>query len=172
MDTSMAAPTDCNWPEIPPRLLTLMNKILLRKRCIIETMNDQLKHVSQLAHSRHRSCNNFRVNVIGALIAYTHQEKKPSINVDRHQYQAVVVSACLSETQVTRSQLHAKFGVGQIATICMNHTPQNCTSDLLHVRLKLLACYVFADGNLHVALRCSSFPLSILFMVFVRFDLR
>ena len=68
-----------------------MDKILLRKRSIIETINDQLKHISQLEHRRHRSCNNFRVNVIGALIAYTHQEKKPAINIDRHRYQAVAV---------------------------------------------------------------------------------
>ena len=72
--------------NMKPKLLTLMDKILLRKRSIIETINDQLKNISQLEHSRHRSCNNFMVNVIGALIAYTHQEKKPSIKVDRHQY--------------------------------------------------------------------------------------
>ena len=77
--------------NMKPRLLTLIDKILLRKRSIIETINDQLKNISQLEHSRHRSCNNFMVNVIGALIAYTHQEKKPSINVDRHQYEAFIM---------------------------------------------------------------------------------
>jgi hypothetical protein len=77
-----------------PRLLTLMDTILLRKRSIIETINDLLKNISQLEHSRHRSCHHFMGNVIGALIAYTHQEKKPSINVHRHQFQVVVVSAC------------------------------------------------------------------------------
>ena len=77
--------------NMKPKLLTLMDKILLRKRSIIETINDQLKTISQLEHSRHRSCNNFMVNVIGALIAYTHQEKKPSINVDRHQYEAFIM---------------------------------------------------------------------------------
>ena len=77
--------------NMKPKLLTLMDKILLRKRSIIETINDQLKNISQLEHSRHRSCNNFMVNVIGALIAYTHQEKKPSIKVDRHQYEAFIM---------------------------------------------------------------------------------
>ena len=48
--------------NMKPRLLTLMDKILLRKRSIIETINDQLKNISQLEHSRHRSCNNFMVN--------------------------------------------------------------------------------------------------------------
>ena len=77
--------------NMKPKLLILMNKILLRKRSIIETINDQLKNISQLEHSRHRSGHHFMVNVIGALIAYTHQEKKPAINVHRHPCQAIVV---------------------------------------------------------------------------------
>jgi Transposase DDE domain len=63
------------------RLLPLMDKLLLRKRAIIETVNDQLKNISQIDHSRHRSVNNFLVNVIAGLIAYTHQPKKPSLNL-------------------------------------------------------------------------------------------
>ena len=52
-----------------------------RKRAIIETIHDQLKNIPQIEHSRHRSMANFLVNVIAALIAYTHKEKKPSINI-------------------------------------------------------------------------------------------
>jgi hypothetical protein len=63
------------------RLLPLMDKLLLRKRDIIETVNDQLKNISQIDHSRHRSVNNFLVNVMAGLIAYTHQPKKPSLNL-------------------------------------------------------------------------------------------
>jgi len=63
------------------RLLPLMDKLLLRKRAIIETVNDQLKNISQIDHTRHRSVNNFLVNVIAGLIAYTHQPKKPSLNL-------------------------------------------------------------------------------------------
>ena len=51
----------------------------LRKRSIIETINDQLKNISNIEHSRHRSTTNFVVNWLGALIAYTHQPKKPRI---------------------------------------------------------------------------------------------
>jgi hypothetical protein len=58
-----------------------MDKLLLRKRAIIETVNNQLKNISQIDHSRHRSVNNFLVNVIAGLIAYTHQPKKPSLNL-------------------------------------------------------------------------------------------
>jgi hypothetical protein len=87
--------------NMKPNLLILMDIILLRKRSIIETMHDQLKHISQLEYSRYRSCHHFMVNVVGALMAYTHQEKKPSINIDRQHDQAVaIMSACLSETQV------------------------------------------------------------------------
>ena len=63
------------------RLLPLMDKVLLRKRAIIETINDQLKNISQIAHTRHRSVHNFLVNVIAGLIAYTHQPKKPALNL-------------------------------------------------------------------------------------------
>lgn len=61
------------------KLYTLMDKILLRKRSIIETVNDQLKNISDIEHSRHRSQNNFVVNLLSGLIAYTYQAKKPKI---------------------------------------------------------------------------------------------
>jgi hypothetical protein len=75
--------------NMQPRLLILMDQLVLRKRAMIETINDQIKTISQLEHSRHRSCTPFMVNVIRALIAYSHRDKTPSINVDRHPYQAV-----------------------------------------------------------------------------------
>jgi transposase len=65
------------------RLMPLIDKILLRKRAIIETINDQLKNISQVAHTRHRSVDNFLVNLVAGLIAYTHQPKKPSLNLSR-----------------------------------------------------------------------------------------
>jgi transposase len=63
------------------RLMPPMDKLLARKRSIIETINDQLKNISQIAHTRHRSPINFLVNLIASLIAYTHQPKKPSLNL-------------------------------------------------------------------------------------------
>ncbi len=63
------------------RLMPLMDKLLLRKRFIIETINDQLKNISQISHSRHRSIKNFVMNLLAGLIAYTHQPKKPSLNL-------------------------------------------------------------------------------------------
>jgi len=64
------------------KLVPLDDKILLRKRSVIETVNDQLKNISYLVHSRHRSLHNFMLNLITALIAYTHQPKKPSLKLD------------------------------------------------------------------------------------------
>jgi len=58
------------------------DKLLSRKRCIIETIIDQLKNISQIEHSRHRSPVNFCVNVLFGLIAYCHQPKKPSLQMD------------------------------------------------------------------------------------------
>lgn len=63
------------------RLMPLMDKLLLRKRAISETIIDQLKNISQIEHSRHRSPVNFLVNLICGLIAYCHQPKKPSLNL-------------------------------------------------------------------------------------------
>ena len=63
------------------RLLPWMDKILLRKRAIIESVVDQLKNISQIEHTRHRSPINCFLNIIAGLIAYCHQPKKPSLNL-------------------------------------------------------------------------------------------
>jgi hypothetical protein len=63
------------------RFLPLCDKLLLRKRALIETVNDQLKNISQVEHTRHRSLWNFLGNVAAGLVAYTWREKKPSLNI-------------------------------------------------------------------------------------------
>jgi hypothetical protein len=63
------------------RLLPLLDKIMLRERAIIESVVDQLKNISQIEHSRHRSVANCFVNLLAGLSAYTWQEKKPSLNI-------------------------------------------------------------------------------------------
>jgi hypothetical protein len=63
--------------------LVLMNDhILLRKRAIIECVNDELKNLCQIEHTRHRSFDNFVTNLLSGLIAYSFLDKKPSINLD------------------------------------------------------------------------------------------
>jgi transposase len=66
------------------RLMPLNDRLMLRKRShtqcaegCIETIIDQLKNISQIEHSRHRSPVNCFVNILGGLIAYCHQPKKP-----------------------------------------------------------------------------------------------
>ncbi|HLV46909.1 MAG TPA: transposase, partial [Flavobacterium sp.] len=50
-----------------------------RKRSVIETVNDELKNMCQIEHSRHRSIGNFITNLISGLIAYSFFPKKTSI---------------------------------------------------------------------------------------------
>ncbi len=69
------------------KLTPIMYKILLRKRAIIETINDQLKNICQIEHSRHRSCQNFFVNLLSGLIAYTFLPNKPSIRLNAKDYE-------------------------------------------------------------------------------------
>ncbi len=73
------------------RLVPLSDKWLLRKRAIIETIHDQLKNISQIEHSRHRSCANFLVNLLAGLLAYCHQPKKPSLHLIREPLALVVI---------------------------------------------------------------------------------
>lgn len=63
------------------RFISMFDKIMLRKRAVIESVVDQLKNVSQIEHSRHRSVANCFVNLVGGLVAYTWREKKPSLNI-------------------------------------------------------------------------------------------
>lgn len=66
--------------NVKNRFVEMEDKLLLRKRAIIETINDQLKNISSIEHSRHRSLWNFLGNVASGLIAYCWKEKKPSLN--------------------------------------------------------------------------------------------
>ena len=61
------------------KLMPLMDKLLLRKRALIESINDELKNMCQIEHTRHRSPANFLVNLFSGLVAYTFFPKKPSI---------------------------------------------------------------------------------------------
>jgi len=65
------------------RLMSLRDRILLRKRSVIETINDELKNICQIEHSRHRGTANFLMNLLAALAAYCFFDKKPSIRFER-----------------------------------------------------------------------------------------
>ncbi|MBB3702325.1 alpha-amylase/alpha-mannosidase (GH57 family) [Alloprevotella rava] len=63
------------------RLMDVHDKIM-RKRSIIETINDMLKNVAQIVHTRHRSISNFIVNLLAGIAAYAFYDTKPSINME------------------------------------------------------------------------------------------
>jgi len=63
-------------------LMPMNDKILIRKRSIIETINDELKNICQIEHSRHRSFGNFLTNLISGLLAYSFLPKKPAMKYD------------------------------------------------------------------------------------------
>jgi hypothetical protein len=58
------------------------DRLLLRKRFLIETIHDQLTNQSQIEHARHRSLTHYVAHVIAGLIAYSYQAKKPSLNLN------------------------------------------------------------------------------------------
>ncbi len=63
-------------------LMLLHDKILLRKRALVETVNDELKNICQIEHTRHRSFENFLTNLLSGLIAYSFLDKKPKLNLE------------------------------------------------------------------------------------------
>jgi hypothetical protein len=64
------------------KALSNEEKLLLRKRSVIETVNDELKNICQVEHTRHRSIGGFLLNIISAIAAYSFFPKKPSIKKD------------------------------------------------------------------------------------------
>jgi hypothetical protein len=64
------------------QLMSMFDKITLRKRSVIETVNDELKNICQIEHSRHRSFGNFLSNLISGILAYSFLPKKPRIKYE------------------------------------------------------------------------------------------
>lgn len=63
-------------------LMSVSDKIMLRKRALVESVNDELKNIAQIEHSRHRSFANFITNALSAIAAYCFFPKKPSISIE------------------------------------------------------------------------------------------
>ena len=59
-------------------LMLLLDKILLGKRALIESVCDELKNICQIEHTRHRSQEGFLINLLSGLIAYSYLPKKLS----------------------------------------------------------------------------------------------
>lgn len=71
------------------KLMPFYDRMMLRKRYIIEIINDMLKNTAQIVHSRHRSVNNFIMNLISALGAYCFFDNKPK----------ALLGYCIEETK-------------------------------------------------------------------------
>jgi len=61
----------------------IRDSILLRKRAIIETINDELKKLCQVEHTRHRPVNNFIITILGLVSTYSFFPKKPTLNLEK-----------------------------------------------------------------------------------------
>jgi Transposase DDE domain len=74
------------------KALSNEEKILLRKRSVIETVNDELKNICQVEHTRHRSLSGFLLNIISAIAAYSFFPKKPSIRKDVEETNPILIA--------------------------------------------------------------------------------
>jgi hypothetical protein len=63
------------------KAISIFDRAMLSKRYIIETINDQLKNISRVEHSRHRSETGFMLNVILGIVAYCLKKQKPRIKL-------------------------------------------------------------------------------------------
>ena len=75
------------------KFLSLWDRALLKKRFIIETVNDQLKNISNIEHSRHRSVHGFMLNLLGGLIAYNLKKDKPKLDLAADDFECLTGSS-------------------------------------------------------------------------------
>ena len=69
--------------NMKPVSRTDFEKALLRRRCLIETVFDELKNLCQIEHTRHRSVGNFLVNLMAGIVAYCVSDNKPTLKLMR-----------------------------------------------------------------------------------------
>ena len=95
------------------KILEPIKKQFLRYRGIIETINDQLKNLFQIDHSRHRSVMNFQVNVLAGLLAYVFKPSKISVPFNKlNNYNLLLMSRLISA-------LLARLGVLLLLSQCL-----------------------------------------------------
>ena len=67
------------------KLMSMADKILLRCRGIIESVNNKLKSGCQIEHHRHRSPWNFFVNLVSGIVAYAYDPCKPCVRLTQNE---------------------------------------------------------------------------------------
>lgn len=75
------------------KLMPLFDKLVLRKRSMIESINNQLKNVFQIEHTRHRSVLNGFISIIAGLVAFTHHNRKPRLKLEALEIKLIEESA-------------------------------------------------------------------------------
>jgi len=83
------------------KALSNEERLLLRKRSVIETVNDELKNICQVEHTRHRSMNGFLLNIMGAIAAYSFFPKKPSIKKDIQESDPAMIQAFKNQLRLS-----------------------------------------------------------------------
>ena len=68
-------------PDMKNKFVVFFEKLLLKKRNIVESVNNILKNTFRIDHSRHRSVKNFFTNVFAGIAAYSFHQHKPAIGV-------------------------------------------------------------------------------------------
>ena len=121
-------------------LMHLRDKILLRKRSLIETVNDELENIVQIEHTRHRSIGGFAANLMAAMAAYSFLPKKPSLNIEIIEREILLSAKSLdSENMVFRSPLNRLI---------------HCTSSKVSP-LSILRKHIFSGQPLYTMIRSS-----------------
>jgi len=78
--------------NIKRKAISLWDRAMLSRRFIIETINDQLKNISFIEHLRHRSMNEFMLNLLAGLVAYCLKKDKPSLNLTDVEHNSMIVA--------------------------------------------------------------------------------
>lgn len=81
-------------------LMSLNGKLVLRKRAVIETVNDELKNICQIEHSRHRSFFNFfnKLNSRNCCLLYIPQKKTQMSNIVFEKDNTLTIFSLLTST--------------------------------------------------------------------------
>ena len=74
------------------KAISLWDRTMHSRRYIIETINDPLKNITYIEHSRYRSMNGFMLNLLARLVAYRLKENKPSINLTDVELNSMVIA--------------------------------------------------------------------------------
>jgi hypothetical protein len=75
---------------MPKPEYSAFDQAILKQRSLIETVFDELKNLSQIEHTQHRSVSNFMVNFLAGIVAYCLQPKKPKLNVSRAELNSLI----------------------------------------------------------------------------------